>query len=175
MTLAPFRGLLTCLRPRFLPSGCCRRRFCCPGSLCTLATLLSSNSVSVSGDNTEDHPLVGVSPNHSYETVTSKIPLSLKEGWERIPEMGVFKGWRGKMRACRPKRPKLRFWFPSLMPWLLFSKTASITPLVWKPLNGLRCHILISIFFPRRGGKVVTNKHKQLYHMDGNTFFTISI
>lgn len=46
MSLLPFLGLLTCLRPLFLPSGCWMRRLCWPGSLWTLATLSSSNSVS---------------------------------------------------------------------------------------------------------------------------------
>lgn len=32
--------MFTCLRPRFLPSGGWIRRFCWPGSLCTLATLV---------------------------------------------------------------------------------------------------------------------------------------
>lgn len=47
MTLVASQGLLTCLRPLFLPSGCCSRRFCWPGSLCTLATLPSINSISL--------------------------------------------------------------------------------------------------------------------------------
>lgn len=125
MTLLPFQGLLTCLRPLFLPSGCWVWRFCWPGSLCTLATLLRASAVLVCpGASTQDHCLVGVSQNHLQETGTSKIPLSLKEGWERIPGMGVFKSLGGKTRPCSPKLPKLRFCFQSLMPDLSFSKTS---------------------------------------------------
>lgn len=41
-------------------------------------------------DSTEDHSLMSVSQNHLYGTVTSKIPLSLKDGWERVPGVGFF-------------------------------------------------------------------------------------
>lgn len=75
----------------------------------------ASTALVYPGDGTEDHSLVDVSQNHLYGTVTSKIPLSLKDGWGRVPGVGVFKGLERRTRPCSPKLSKLRFCFQSLM------------------------------------------------------------
>lgn len=75
----------------------------------------ASTALVYPGDGTEDRSLVGVSQNHLYGTVTSKIPLSLKDGWGRVPGVGVFKGLERRTRSCSPKLSKLRFCFQSLM------------------------------------------------------------
>lgn len=108
--------------------------------------------VSVSGKSTEHS--VGISSDHLYETVTSKILLSLKEGWERISEMGFFQRFGSEVKAWYPQAAKIEILFSITDAVSIIQQNIRlITSLVWKPPKGLRCHILISIFFSEGRGK----------------------
>lgn len=62
--------------------------------------------------------------------------------------------WEEGQGLCSPELPKLRFCFQSRCHSYHSAKHwFHHTPLVWKPPKSLRCHILISIFFPQGEGK----------------------
>lgn len=100
MTLLPFQRLLTCLRPLFLPSGCWVWRFCWPGSLCTLATLLRASAVLVCpGASTQDHCLVGVNQNHLQDTSHFKDTVIFEGRLGKNPRDGSFQRFRREDEA----------------------------------------------------------------------------
>lgn len=174
VTLLPISGLLTCLRPLFLPSGCWMRRFCWPGSLCTLATLPSTNSVSVSGDRAVRKIVlwwVLAQVTYTKQSLQRYHYLWRKVGKE--PQRQEFsKVWEEGQGLCSPQLPKLRFCFQSRCHSSHSAKTVARSHPWFGNHQKVWDVIFQSQFFSPGGGKnVVTNTHKQLYHMDGNTFF----
>lgn len=161
MTFQPFPCLLTCLRPLFLPSGCWIRRFCWPGSLCTLATLSSTNAL-VYLERVQNTLWASAQITYMKRSLQRYCYLWRKVGKESL-RWEFFKGLGARSRPGIPKLPKLRFCFQSLMLYLSFNKT-----FVWShPWFGSHQKVWDVIFwsqffFPRGGEKVVTNEHKQV-------------